>query len=242
MKNIIISSALIALLVVGMFSLSGCGLLPYYQDPKSITIDDEEYVGGFYDNLYIVGIEYKESSSNLFTRDNHYWWHLDDSTFDMYYCRHIDSLNWFPALYCKKAQYDEIKSYYHNLDNFDYYLGIFLEDEKEVKLAENIDRSIIERAVSLVVDSVNGFTIGYKKTSLKLDGKAYIRPTVYRRSKDGLFTTTHSEWIYYEDNLYVLDYADGSDGTYHLFLLDDDVNAYMVNLLKECGLSGLIII
>lgn len=212
-------------------------MLPYYQYPKSITIDNAEYVSGFYNNLYLVGIDDKENDTNLFTMGNHYWWHLEDSTFEMYYCQHKDALYWSPTLYCKKTQYYEIKSYYNNVDNFDYYLAIMFEDGSEIKLGCNINRSIVERAISLMQDINSSFLKPkLEKTTLYLDGKDYFRPTIYRISNDGLFTTGQSELIYYEDNIYVLDFHDGSNNTHNVYLFDNDINTYMVSLLKEYGL------
>lgn len=237
MRKIVSSLMLLVLLTAGMFSLSGCGLLPYYWDPKSITIDDKEYISGFYNGLYLVGIEFKEFSSSLFTSGNHHWWHLYDSTFDMYYCRHKDSLNWFPTLYCNKDQFDEVKDYYHNTDNFDYYLAIHLEDGTEKMLTEDVDKSIIEQAVSLIVDVDSAIpSKKYKRANFDFDGKNYIRPSIYRRSKDGLFTTTRREFIYYENNIYVRYVGGILNGSYNALVLDDDVNAYIVSLLKEYGI------
>lgn len=240
MKKIVSTLILIALLTASMLSITGCGLLPYYQDPKSITIDNEEYVSGFYDRLYLVGIEYKEFSSSLFTKGNHHWWHLEDSTFDMYYARHKDSLYWHPTLYCRKNQFDEIKNYYHNTDNFEYYLGLYLEDESAIKLAEGIDKNIIEQAISLIVDADNTVPSNplkkYNRTNFEFEGKECIRPSIYRRSNDGLFTTTRREWVYYEEKLYISYDGGIINGSYNALVLEDDVNDYMVNLLKEYGL------
>lgn len=219
------------------FLFSGCGLLPYYQNPKKIVIEDVEYVSGFYDNLYVIGIEYKELSTSLFTIKNHHFWHLDDSPFDIYYGVHKEALTWNPILYCQKEEYDEVNAYYHNLDNFDYYIGLYLDKESIVKLDDNIDRGLIEKAVELAIADGNKRVKGYQKLTLYLDGKNYTRPVVFRQSNDNIFTTTQSEWIFYENNLYKLEYLDGSNDKYHLFALDIDVNDYIASILNQYDLS-----
>ena len=242
MKRTIKSGVVLIFLL--LLIVSGCkffpvGLVPYYRDPKSITIDGEEYVSGFYDNLHVVGLEYKESATCLFSTDTHYWWHLEDSMFDMYYCLHKESLYWNPALYCKKDQLEKLRNYYLDTDNFDCYIGLYLEDKEHIQVSDGTDREMAEQALAVIWDIEYSSPIAakqkYQSKSLYLEEGNYRRPTIYRKSKDGLFSTTHLAWMYYEENIYVIDTFDGHDSTYDVYVIDSNLNSYIVSMLKRYG-------
>ncbi len=228
----------ICLTALILSSFSGCALLPKYSDPKSVTIDGEKYVGNFYGDMY-ADLEYKEDETCLFETKYHYWWRLEDSTFDLYYCRNKESMLWFPALYCKKSQFNEIKSYYANPENYEYYIG--LKDKggqnHTQKLTGDLNGQILERAITFKNNATSSIFSKdkYQTATLYLDNVDYARPLLYRVSKDGIFTTLKSPWICYREKIYLLDYNDGRTDEYKVFVPDDEISDYMIKLLKDNG-------
>lgn len=231
-----ILAIIVCLTALVFASFSGCALLPKYSDPKSVTIDGEKYVGNFYGDMY-ANLEYKEDETCLFDTKYHYWWHLEDSTFDLYYCRNKESMLWFPALYCKKSQFEEIKSYYANPDNFEYYIG--LEDKKgnkqTQKLTGDLNGELLERILSYEEKVKYPILSKEKKDVLHLDYVDYVKPLVYRVSKDGLFSLGSGTWIYYQERVYYFDYMDGRTDEYKVYVPSDEISDYIIKLLKDNG-------
>ncbi|MDE7076654.1 MAG: hypothetical protein K2O62_04970 [Clostridia bacterium] len=229
-----ILAVIICLTALVFASFSGCALLPKYRDPKSVTIDDEIYVGKFYGDMY-ARLEYKEDKTRLFETKYHYWWRLEDSTFDLYYCRNKESLLWDPALYCKKSQFEEIKSYYANPDNFDYYIG--LEDihlnRQTQKLTGELNGELLEQILVYNKKVAYPLLTKEKKDKLYLSGVDYVKPLVYRVSKDGLFSFGSGPWIYYKERVYYFDYMDGRTNEYKVYVPSDELSDYIIKLLKD---------
>lgn len=230
----------ILIAVLSLFSLSGCILTGsdwvnnVKKPPGSIKIDGEEYVTGFYSDLFAVGVSYKENSTSLFTVVSYSWWHLEDSLFDIYYCQHEDALYWNPTLYCKKEQFEEIKAYYADAGNFDYYIGLYGEDA--VKLPEDINRTEAEKAIAIIRKDDSYRRRFLSKVTYNINISDYERFIFNRESKDGLFTTAHESLIYYSQNIYLMDYEDGSKNVTHLYIPPNEVNEYLTGLLQEYNL------
>lgn len=232
--NSIIALSLLLFMLLG---LSGCFLLPKYRDPKSIEIDGVEYVTGFYEDLGFIGADYRENDTCLFESEYHYWWRLENSTFDFYYCRNKESLWWHPSLYCKKSEFKQIKEYYQNIDNFDYYVGeTYKNGESDRKIVTSADVETLEKIIYFGDNAdYSFFNRKYERVKLNILDKDYKEPLIYRVSKDGLFVKNSANWIYWENKLYSLDYHDGSDYMTYAFPLDNELSSFAIEFLQSYG-------
>lgn len=233
-KSIIVFVLLIA--VICMVILSGCSLLPKYSDPKSMEIDGEIYVTGFYDNLWPDGITVGEDEPAAFESKYHNWWKVENAPFDMYCAQNKEALYWNPTIYCKESQYDEVKDYYSNAENYNYYIGRYLEDDTSVLLGEN-DEEYAERAVKFIMELDNAFGAGGifdpfedRKVTFNVELFDWDRVTIYRVSKDGFFTTLHMELAIYDGGLYRYSSYDEKNMQTTFYRFDEDVSEYMVAL------------
>ena len=224
---------------VGSAVISGCSLLPKYRDPKSMDIDGKTYVTGFYKNLWTNGIPYREDETADFESRYHHWWKVEGTPFDLYCAENKEALIWAPAVYCAEEQFDAAKAYYESAVNYDYYIGIYLEDDEHVEVQDG-NRQLLERAVSTIMQFedekfVGGLFDPYKDYKVEYDVEFldWLRPTAYRVSKDGLFTTIHLELAIYNDRLYIpgATTEDNLSSFYDIF--DDETSDYITSLFKQ---------
>ena len=130
---------------------SACSFLPKYSDPESIDIDGETYMTGFYENLWVEGIVFSEDDIPNFETKYHIWWKVENAPFDMYCAQNKEALYWNPTIYCKKNQFDTVKNYYADTNNFNYYTGLYGDSNKDsrIRLDGELNYSLLEEAIAL---------------------------------------------------------------------------------------------
>lgn len=229
---------IMTIVLVGTASLSGCFLLPSHNDPESMEINGETYVRGFYDGLYVVGIPYHEPETAAFDSQYHNWWKVDGVPFEMYCAQNKEAMNWTPAVYCRESEFDEVKAYYAETANYDYYIGGWEEGEPRIQLSESDGTEYAERAIQFKAGIRGGIFDPNKDrlVDVKVEYFDWYRAVIYRVSKDGLFTTEQSEWAICNDYLYINQGYDGDSGQATFYHTDEDVSRHMVNLFKKYGL------
>lgn len=231
---------LIALIIatITVVNLSGCFLLPKYNNPKSMEIGGETYVTGFYDELYVVGIQYHEPETAEFDSDYHYWWKVDGVPFEMYCAQNKEALNWTPAVYCKKSEFDKVNAYYDDTANYDYYIGGWEEGEPRIRLSENDGTEYAERAIQFKLGIRGGIFDPYKDRLVTVETEYFewYRAVIYRVSKDGIFTTEKSEWAICNDYLYIAHGYDDDKRQTTFYRTDEDVSEHMVSLFRQYGI------
>lgn len=236
---------LITLLIAASFTigLSGCFLMQKYSDPKSIIIDGHTYVTGFYENLWPNGITVGEERPTYYESAYHYWWKVENAPFDMYCAQNKEALYWNPAIYCRESEFEEVNRYYSDPQNYDYFIGIYLEDEQHIRLSEQ-DEPYAERAIEFIIEMDNALGAGGifdplqdKKITLDAEFFDWDRVTIYRTSKDGFFTTLHMELAIYDGALYRQISYDESKKQTTFYVFDKDVSDYMVDLFEKYVLS-----
>lgn len=242
MKNIIVCISVIcvsAIVAAGVVSLSACSLLPKYSDPKSMGIDGEVYVTGFYDDLWPDGITIGEGEPAAFESKYYYWWKVENAPFDMYCAQNKEALYWKPAVYCKESQFDRVKQYYSDPENYDYYIGRYLEDDTSVLLDEN-DEEYAERAIDFMIKLDNALGAGglfdpFRDAKVTLNAELFDwdRVTIYRVSKDGFFTTLHMELALYGGALYVYHSYDEQKSQTTFYRFEEDVSEHMASLFYK---------
>ena len=239
MKKVVGIFTSILMCIIGLFTLSGCDFIndiirAKTSPPNSIEIDGEEYVTGFYDNLFVIGVEYREGDTCEFTMSPYQWWHMEDGVFDMYFCQHEDAMIWHPTLYCKKEQFEEVKNYYSNPENYDYFIGRSFEEP--IQLPDDLDRTKAENVISLILTNESYRNKTLTRVTYKITINDYKRFVFFKQSKDGLFETANEDIIYYQKNIYLMIYEDGAKDVTHLFIPPDEFSEYLSGLLKEYNL------
>lgn len=234
---ILIVSAMAAVAAAG---LSGCFLLPKYNDPASMEIEGEVYVTGFYDNLWPSGITVGEDEPAAFESRYHNWWKVENAPYDMYCAQNKEALYWTPAVYCKEGEFAEVEAYYSDPENYNYYIGRPLTDDADVLLGGE-DEVYAERAIAFIMELDGTFGVGGifdpledRKVVFNVEWFDWDRVTIYRTSKDGFFTTLHMELAVYNGGLYSP--YDEQNGQTTFYRFDEDVSEHMVGLFRKYGI------
>lgn len=239
MKKVFCFLIVFIMAAVTAANLSGCSLLSKYNDPKSMEIDGEIYVTGFYDDLWADGITVGEDEPAAFESNYHYWWKVKNAPFDMYCAQNKEALYWNPAIYCKESQFDEVEAYYSDPENYDYYIGRYLEDDTSVLIGEE-DEVYAEQAIKFIMQldsaGVGGLfdPLEDRKVTFNVEWLDWDRVTIYRTSKDGFFTTLHMELAIYNGELYMA--YDEQNGRTTFYRFDEDVSEHMVGLFGQYGM------
>ena len=224
---------------------SACSFLPKYSDPESIDIDGETYMTGFYENLWVEGIVFSEDDIPNFETKYHIWWKVENAPFDMYCAQNKEALYWNPTIYCKKNQFDTVKNYYADTNNFNYYTGLYGDSNKDsrIRLDGELNYSLLEEAIALnmQIEASSGKGHLTEKENLSdieihipSDEILPIQPVLYRVSKDGFFTTIQNSWIVTKNAVYIEGMYDGeTEQSYTAYKISREANEYILKLLFE---------
>ena len=224
---------------------SACSFLPKYSDPESIDIDGETYMTGFYENLWVEGIVFSEDDIPNFETKYHIWWKVENAPFDMYCAQNMEALYWNPTIYCKKNQFDTVKNYYADTNNFNYYTGLYGDSNKDsrIRLDGELNYSLLEEAIALnmQIEASSGKGHLTEKENLSdieihipSDEILPIQPVLYRVSKDGFFTTIQNSWIVTKNAVYIEGMYDGeTEQSYTVYKISSEANEYILKLLFE---------
>lgn len=227
---------------------SACSFLPKYSDPESIDIDGETYMTGFYENLWVEGIVFSEDDIPNFETKYHIWWKVENAPFDMYCAQNKEALYWNPTIYCKKNQFDTVKNYYADTNNFNYYTGLYGDSNKDsrIRLDGELNYSLLEEAIALnmQIEASSGKGHLTEKENLSdieihipSDEILPIQPVLYRVSKDGFFTTIQNSWIVTKNAVYIEGMYDGeTEQSYTAYKISSEANEYILKLLFENGI------
>ena len=224
---------------------SACSFLPKYSDPESIDIDGETYMTGFYENLWVEGIVFSEDDIPNFETKYHIWWKVENAPFDMYCAQNKEALYWNPTIYCKKNQFDTVKNYYADTNNFNYYTGLYGDSNKDsrIRLDGELNYSLLEEAIALnmQIEASSGKGHLTEKENLSdieihipSDEILPIQPVLYRVSKDGFFTTIQNSWIVTKNAVYIEGMYDGeTEQSYTAYKISSEASEYILKLLSE---------
>lgn len=224
---------------------SACSFLPKYSDPESIDIDGETYMTWFYENLWVEGIVFSEDDIPNFETKYHIWWKVENAPFDMYCAQNKEALYWTPTIYCKKNQFDTVKNYYADTNNFNYYTGLYGDSNKDsrIRLDGELNYSLLEEAIALnmQIEASSGKGHLTEKENLSdieihipSDEILPIQPVLYRVSKDGFFTTIQNSWIVTKNAVYIEGMYDGeTEQSYTAYKISSEANEYILKLLFE---------
>lgn len=227
---------------------SACSFLPKYSNPESIDIDGETYMTGFYENLWVEGIVFGEDDIPDFETKYHIWWKVENAPFDMYCAQNKEALYWNPTIYCKKNQFDTVKNYYADTNNFNYYTGLYGDSNKDsrIRLDGELNYSLLEEAIALnmQIEASSGKGHLTEKENLSdieihipSDEILPIQPVLYRVSKDGFFTTIQNSWIVTKNAVYIEGMYDReTEQSYTAYKISSEANECILKLLSENGI------
>ena len=236
-----------------LFGSAGC--IHFHKDPpKSIVIDGEKYVSGFYDGLLTTEHRYLGNTPCSFRTDDSYeWWSYDDTAYKLYCCEHEDSMVWSPDIYCKESQFDEVKAYYQSAESFDYYFSTGNGKDNKVKIPDTESKEVLNEIVEYFVKKSKNSKYdpfansGYTTVKYDLETWDYIQVKPFKISVDGIFVTTHGKGFYYsDDQLYALkgssgiSGAFGADNTKTFYLLEGEKYEYLLSLFKSIALPEIL--
>ena len=203
-----------------LIALTSCATMP----KSSITINGDVYKTGFYkyygDDLHILGLEAKDISTAEVNQGKYHYWKLEGQKYPFYYGVHEDSLTWSPALYCITSKLLEAKKYYADLDNYDYYIGTYSNEDSYIKVEDEKYFDAIEHAIKVMVT-----TPFSRKQNKKIDLNAFEKLTLFRVSNDNLFTSTRDQFLYSEETgfVYLSAYFDDTeDAVYYTFTKENN--------------------
>ena len=206
------------------------------------------YMTGFYENLWVEGIVFGEDDIPDFETKYHIWWKVENAPFDMYCAQNKEALYWNPTIYCKKNQFDTVKNYYADTNNFNYYTGLYGDSNKDsrTRLDGELNYSLLEEAIALnmQIEASSGKGHLTEKENLSdieihipSDEILPIQPVLYRVSKDGFFTTIQNSWIVTKNAVYIEGMYDGeTEQSYTAYKISSEANEYILKLLFENGI------
>ncbi len=166
----------------------------------------------------------------------------------MYCAQNKEALYWNPTIYCKKNQFDTVKNYYADTNNFNYYTGLYGDSNKDsrIRLDGELNYSLLEEAIALnmQIEASSGKGHLTEKENLSdieihipSDEILPIQPVLYRVSKDGFFTTIQNSWIVTKNAVYIEGMYDGeTEQSYTAYKISSEANEYILKLLFENGI------
>ncbi len=220
-KHVVFSLLLVALTSCGSFS------------PNSVTIDGKIYKTGFYkyygSDLHVLNIKARDFSTSEHKEGKYHFWKFENDKFQMYFGENEDSLVWNPTLYCLNTELRDAKQFYSDLDNYNYYIGQYLEEESYTKVEDEKYFDAIEHAIKVMV--TKPFS---RRQNKKIDLDAFGAFTFFRMSNDNLFTSTRDQFLYSEETGFIYlstFFADTEDAIY--YTLSKENNELLTELYKS---------
>lgn len=205
-KHVTLSLLIVALTSCGSFS------------PNAVTIKGETYKTNFYkyygNNLHPIGIEPRDLSTADFKQDKYHYWELTNKRYHMYFGVNEESATWSPTIYCLSEELREAKEYYSDLDNYFYYIGEYQNEKSYLKIQTEKYLSAMEQAIKVMVTRPLS-----RKQNKKIDISTFDSVTIFRTSKDYLFTSTRDEFLYNEEIgfIYLAAYFEDKNSVYYTF-------------------------
>lgn len=227
------------LLLLTMFVLSGCRLMP--EGLETVQINHKTYKTGFYGTLY--PLQYSLTEDTLQTNDLTLV-RIAHDTFELY---HADAGPYADGtIYCEESQYERAVEYYNNPENYKYYciLGVDRMDGTHAQTVElsNVDAAIFDDLLSFAEKSAyDPFDRRHnaKVETVELpmpDDTVDTRMVFYKESTDGLFCSMKGTDYYIIDHalymVYQYDYGHGKNEKLIAVKVPEHISAYFVSFME----------
>ena len=207
---------LLITLLVGITALTACHYAPSRVKYNGVTYkrDWYQYCKDGRD-LYPIGL-LPPNEDPLFVKRKYNFWFTDAYTYDILYAEYIDSQMWHPDVYIAKDKLEEAQSFYQDKTNYNYYLSLRFEDDKDVLIENESEKAVMDVAIDAIMKNKKP-----KETITTTDVPSIQNLSCYRKSKDGLFKTTEDDLVVYKETIYYLKETNGATDTWTFYDLGE---------------------
>ena len=143
-------------------------------------------------------------------------------------------------LFCPVEKWDYYHSYYGDGENYNYFINERKNYSQEFKKhdIQTVDTEKYDQIIQFFVDNKYGSSTKNRAETISIPDKSYPEMRFNKESKDGLFYTNALNYIIYNGNIYYSRYSNGSTGTMEVAILPDELEDYIISLLKYAGLEN----
>lgn len=148
-------------------------------------------------------------------------------------------------LFCPVEKWDYYHSYYGDSENYNYFFNVKMGAPYEIGPVYNeyfdiqsADSEMVDKLIQFAVDNEYGSSTKNRAETLSLPDILCPEIRFYIESKDDLFSTDRCKYIIYKGNIYYYRYSNGGDGTIEVAILPDELEDYIISLLKDAGLEN----
>ena len=148
-------------------------------------------------------------------------------------------------LFCPVEKWDYYHSFYGDSDNYKFYFNLRMGAPYEIGAVYNeffdiqsADSEMVDKLIQFFVDNKYGSSTKNRAETLSLPDILCPEIWFYKESKDGLFYAKAMRYIIYNGNIYCYRYSNGSNGTIEVAILPDELEDYIISLLKDAGLEN----
>ena len=203
--------------MISIFVLTGC----FHYAPKSVDYNGKKYVNGWYcygdsldKNLYPCGLT-PTHEDPLFKIDRYDFWITDKFSFDILYAEFDESQFRLPDVYVSYDELDAANNFYHDKNNYDYYIGLRFDDDSDLLIESIEEKQVLDYTIDIIAGLIHTPTITTQEEVSKHN------LAVHRKSKDGLFMTHKEELVAYNQEIFFLKEFNGRSNTYTLYKIGE---------------------
>lgn len=232
--------------------LTGCGsvkaMIGHSFVPKTVTIEDVTYCNGFYGDLYPVFGQAGDIGSDTLQEEVIY----DDGT-----CKfrrvEFEGHDWVHSyigeytggvVYCAESQLEQMRDYYADSSNFEYYYGVgYYTCETAVNVPEIDPQKFDELLAFSNENSYEPFDHSSNEKILEKvrripESEFHEGVCFYKVSRDGYFTSVKSMYFVHDGKLLLVFYHDGgrkNNGIKEVVAVDvpDELGQYFIELMDR---------
>lgn len=203
--------------------------------PEKISDGNTNYMTGFYGSLFPEEFEYsgesveiKNTTLNRIKHERFALYHADVGSYTT------------GTIYCAEKDYKNAQEYYSNPENYSYHCVLGVDLDKTIEI-DDVDKSQFSDLVAFAEN--NAYDPFDKKHNSKINTTTLPMPdhngkiVLYKKSLDGLFTSTTGNEYYIIDNcLYLVYRYDYGHGEYKQLIavkVPDEISAYFTEYLKS---------
>ena len=143
-------------------------------------------------------------------------------------------------LFCPVEKWDYYHSFYGDSENYKFYFNVLIKSDayNEFFDIQSADSEMVDKLIQFGVDNEYGSSTKNRAETLSLPNILCPQIWFYKESKDGLFYAKAMRYIIYNGNIYYYRYSNGGDGTIEVAILPDELEDYIISLLKYAGLEN----
>lgn len=132
-------------------------------------------------------------------------------------------------LYVKEEDYNEAKEYYEKSTTFNYFIATGPDNDISYSSVYkvNTNEEYVKNFDDLIKASKD------EKIKVDVENIKFTKLYIYKISKDGLLTTYRETYYFINNQLYIFDYFDGNDDSYHFFKIKESLSKYFIGYIND---------